>query len=224
MVSCVRHETRSYTIENRRWDPVTGSISSVMGAGINMAKGAADIVVKPIQVYHQQSKMKSAEIDNAMRRSTGTNLQTPSQSLSLTPTHPNTFERRRSPGRGCGSTTGAAMKASASGLGTFFKSYGKSCLDVPLAITEGLRATPRLYGDKVKDHSPITDWKSGAMVGGQNFVVGIGEGFADLFYQPYKGGRDGGAAGAALGVGKGVLNMLTKSGSGKSFNHVKSRI
>jgi len=184
-----------------------------------MAKGAADIVVKPIQVYHQQSKMKSAGIDDVMRSSTRRNLETPSQSLSLAPTHLNPSERRSIPDRGSGSRTGAAMKASASGLGTFVKSYGKSYLDVPMAITDGLRATPKLYGDKVEDRAPITDWKSGATEGGKNFVIGIGEGFADLFYQPYKGGRDGGAAGAALGVGKGVLNMFTKTASGMSFSY-----
>ncbi|GKT83915.1 sterol glucosyltransferase [Colletotrichum tofieldiae] len=208
------HETRTYIIENRRWDPVTGSVSSMMSAGMGMAKGATDIVVKPIQVYHQRSKMKSAEMEDVMRSSASSDCQTPPRSPSLAPPQSDALERPRSAGRGCGSTTGAAMKASASGLGTFFKSYSKFFLDVPVAVTEGLRVTPKLYGEKVADRAPITDWKSGATVGGKNFVTGIGGGFTDLFYQPYKGGRDGGAAGAALGVGKGVMNMVTKTASG----------
>ncbi|KAJ1323153.1 sterol 3beta-glucosyltransferase [Microdochium nivale] len=209
------HETRTYIIENRRWDPVTGIISSAMGAGMGMTRGAADMIIKPIQVYQQQSKLKSTDIDNVTTRSsTSSNPQTPSQSLVLAHTDPDTSGRQRSSSRGCGSTTGAAMKASASGVGTFFKSCGKSYLEIPMAITEGLRATPKLYGDKVEDRAPITDWKSGAMVGGKNFVMGVGGGFADLFYQPYKGGRDGGASGAAIGAGKGVLGMVTKTASG----------
>ncbi|KAK6227544.1 sterol glucosyltransferase [Colletotrichum tabaci] len=211
------HETRTYFIENRRWDPVTGTASSLMGVGLGMAKGASDIVVKPIQVYHKRSKMKSAEMEDVdvARSSASSDAPTPPpRSPSLAPPRSDALERPRSAGRGCGSTTGAAMKASASGLGTFFKSYGKFYLDVPLAVTEGLRAAPKLYGEKVEDHAPIKDWKSGAMVGGKNFVTGVGGGFTDLFYQPYKGGRDGGAAGAAMGVGKGVMNMVTKTASG----------
>lgn len=183
-----------------------------------MVKGATDIVVKPVQVYNQRSKLKAAEMEDIERRSarsmSSLDVQTPPRSPSLAPPQSDALDRPRSAGRGCGSTTGAVFKASASGVGTFFKSYGKFYLDVPLAVTEGLREAPKLYGEKVEARAPITDWKSGALVGGKNFVTGIGGGFADLFYQPYKGGRDGGAAGAALGVGKGVMNMATKTASG----------
>lgn len=37
-------------------------------------------------------------------------------------------------------------------------------VDVPLALTEGLRNTPRLYGDHVEDHGKVKDWKSGGVV------------------------------------------------------------
>jgi hypothetical protein len=39
-------------------------------------------------------------------------------------------------------------------------------VDTPLAVTEGLRATPRLYGEEVKDHEPITGFRSGMRVAG----------------------------------------------------------
>ncbi|KAL2879338.1 hypothetical protein SGCOL_005466 [Colletotrichum sp. CLE4] len=211
------HETKTYIIENRRWDPFTGTASSLMGVGYGMVKGATDIVVKPVQVYNQRSKLKAAEMEDIERRSarsmSSLEVQTPPRSPSLAPPQSDALDRPRSAGRGCGSTTGAVFKASASGVGTFFKSYGKFYLEVPLAVTEGLREAPKLYGAKVENRAAITDWKSGAMVGGKNFVTGLGGGFADLFYQPYKGGRDGGAAGAALGVGKGVMNMATKTAS-----------
>lgn len=37
-------------------------------------------------------------------------------------------------------------------------------VDVPLALAEGLRNTPRLYGDHVEDHGKVKDWKSGGVV------------------------------------------------------------
>ncbi|WYZ35207.1 hypothetical protein EsH8_I_001483 [Colletotrichum jinshuiense] len=203
------HESRTYIIENRRWDPVTGTASTLMSTGIGLVKGATDIVVKPVQVYNKRSKLKSAEMEDALRNSS--DMQTTPRSLSLAPPQTDAIERPRSAGRGCGSTTGAVFKASASGVGSFFRSYGKFYVDVPLAVTDGFRAVPKLYGEKVPDRAPITDWKSGAMVGGKNFVTGMGEGLSDLFVQPYKGGRDGGAAGAALGVGKGMLGMASKT-------------
>ncbi|KAF2194211.1 hypothetical protein K469DRAFT_453572, partial [Zopfia rhizophila CBS 207.26] len=114
--------------------------------------------------------------------------------------------------------TGAVAAASASGIGDFFKSYGKGFfLDIPLACTEGLRAVPKLYGEEVRDHGAIRDWKSGTIVGGKNFVTGISEGVTDLFMQPYKGGRDEGTLGLAKGLGKGVLGFSTKVASGMLF-------
>lgn len=40
-------------------------------------------------------------------------------------------------------------------------------VDTTLALSEGLRSTPKLYGEKVKDHEPITDWQSGLKVAGK---------------------------------------------------------
>lgn len=37
-------------------------------------------------------------------------------------------------------------------------------VDVPLAFAEGLRNTPVLYGENIRDHGPVTDWKSGGIV------------------------------------------------------------
>lgn len=58
--------------------------------------------------------------------------------------------------------------ASAKSVGKVNSSLFKgSMVDMPLAVTEGLRATPKLYGESVPDHDPITDWKSGAKVAGK---------------------------------------------------------
>lgn len=220
---------RSFIIENRRWDPVTGTSSALLGVATGMFKGATDIVVKPVQTYHQRSKLKAAEAEDASS-SRASSLRghspPPDSSRGLAPPQQSDeLQRPVSAGRGSSNgaaTAGAMFKASASGVGGFFKSYGKFYVDVPLAVTDGLRNAPKLYGEKVEERAPITDWKSGAIEGGKHFVTGLGGGFADLFVQPYKGGRDGGAAGAALGVGKGVLNMATKTASGEFYRYIHS--
>ncbi|OLN88212.1 Sterol 3-beta-glucosyltransferase UGT80B1-like protein 1 [Colletotrichum chlorophyti] len=210
------HESRTFVIENRRWDPVTGTASTLLGVGAGMVKGATDIVVKPATVYHKRSKQqKSAEMEDAM--STASSIDTPPRSPGLAPPRDESIERPRSAGgdgrdrKGQGNTAAEMFKASASGVGGFFKSYGRFYLDVPLALTDGFRAVPKLYGDEVRERPPITDWKSGTLEGGKNFVTGLGSGVSDLWMQPIKGGREGGAAGAALGVGKGLVGLTSKT-------------
>lgn len=39
-----------------------------------------------------------------------------------------------------------------------------SLVDFPLALADGLKNVPRLYGEEVRDHGPVTDWKSGGTV------------------------------------------------------------
>ena len=55
---------------------------------------------------------------------------------------------------------------------TFGKGFGKmagvlpkaTLVDFPLAIIEGLHHLPRLYGDEVRNHGQVKDWKSGCGV------------------------------------------------------------
>lgn len=59
----------------------------------------------------------------------------------------------------------AAALAAGKGVASIGTSVTKGTLvGFPLAITEGLRNTPRLYGDEVKDHGKVKDWKSGGTV------------------------------------------------------------
>ena len=48
-------------------------------------------------------------------------------------------------------------------LGTF----KGGMVDVPLALAEGFRNTPRLWGQTVKDHEEVVGWKSGVVVAGK---------------------------------------------------------
>jgi len=103
-----------------------------------------------------------------------------------------------------------------SGVGGFFKAQWKGfLLDIPLSAAEGLRAVPKLYGEHVPERDVITDFRSGAMAGGKQFVLGISGGVTDLFLQPYTGGSRDGARGVAKGLGKGVVGFTTKVLSGE---------
>lgn len=37
-------------------------------------------------------------------------------------------------------------------------------INTPLALAEGLRNMPRLYGEEVQDHDKVKDWQSGGKV------------------------------------------------------------
>lgn len=87
-------------------------------------------------------------------------------------------------------------------------------MDMPLAVSEGLRSMPQLYGDEVFDHGPIRDWKSGMAFAGKNFTHGMSEGFSGVFTQSYRGGQREGTVGALKGLAKGTLGMTTKVSSG----------
>ncbi|KAH7151641.1 hypothetical protein DER46DRAFT_579649 [Fusarium sp. MPI-SDFR-AT-0072] len=88
--------------------------------------------------------------------------------------------------------------ASAESAGEIGQTATKGMLvDFPLAITEGLKSVPQLYGGNVCNHGPVTDAKSGMVVAGKPFAC-----------------EGGGALGAAKGLGKGAMNLVTKSGAG----------
>lgn len=40
-------------------------------------------------------------------------------------------------------------------------------VDVPVALAEGFRNAPRLYGEDLKEHDKVTDWKTGGTVAGK---------------------------------------------------------
>jgi sterol 3beta-glucosyltransferase len=64
---------------------------------------------------------------------------------------------------------------------TFGKGFGKmvgvlpkaTLVDFPLAITEGLHHMPRLYGEEVRNHGRVKDWKSGGVVAGKVRTGGV---------------------------------------------------
>lgn len=190
-------------IENTRWDPITGTASAVVGAYAGMAGSAVDIVAKPVAAL-RAPKPKDLGSDAAP---TEPGLPTPARAAQAAVPQGN---GDRGSGRGCMSTSGVVALGVASGVGSFFHNFAKgSLIDMPLAFTEGMRNAPRLYGGKVANHGPVTDWKSGLVVSGKNLGNGIGQGFAGVVQEPVRGAQQGGAVGAIKGIGRGLLGLGT---------------
>lgn len=110
---------------------------------------------------------------------------------------------------------GSSLSSGPRFVGQMFKGF---VVDVPLAVTEGLRSTPQLYGDKVEDLEPITDWKSGTVVAGKHFLAGSKSAATNLWTHPKKGYEEQGLQGLGKGVAKGLFGTLTKTGSGE-YSH-----
>lgn len=108
-----------------------------------------------------------------------------------------------------GRMAGASMKSLANFVPTALKGM---TVDIPLAMTEGMRNVPRLYGEEPRDHGHVTDIKSGFAVAGKGFALGMVEAVSDLVVKPYEGAREDGAKGAVKGIGKGMVNMTSKAG------------
>lgn len=112
-------------------------------------------------------------------------------------------------------SAGQMASASAMSLAMFApKALKGMTVDIPLAITDGLKNVPRAYGDTPRDHGPVTGFRTGATVAGKTFAFGFMDGLSDVVVQPYKGAQAEGAKGAVKGVGKGMANLVTKSGAG----------
>ncbi|RGP79749.1 udp- transferase [Fusarium longipes] len=221
------YQSHPIHIENRRWDPVTAALSSLTATSAGLVTSASDIVIKPIQAFRPVSSEGTRRDSNGGDSSNGkSNGQSSIEAGNYTDetifgkpaalTVPPQLKKSRSTGhlqQPHGAV--AALKGSASGVGGFFKYYCKGMLlDLPYAVTEGMRNAPALYGGQVYDPGAVTDWKSGGVAAGKNFTHGIVEGIGGIVMEPIRGGKKDGVAGAAKGVGVGLLNMTTKVTSG----------
>ncbi|KAI9724946.1 MAG: hypothetical protein M1812_000222 [Candelaria pacifica] len=112
-------------------------------------------------------------------------------------------------------TAATMLTASAKSIARIHSSFFKGTMvDMPLALTEGLRAVPRLYGEEVRDTGTVTDWSSGAIVASKSFAYGLYDGFTGFVKQPYDGAKEEGWAGLGKGIGKETSGLLTKPSSG----------
>lgn len=83
-------------------------------------------------------------------------------------------------------------------------------VDIPLAITEGLRSIPTHYGDQGHDNGKVTGIGSGLAVAGKSLAWGSIAGVADLAVQPYIVKKSG-PRGAVTGFGKVLLVSLARA-------------
>ncbi|OBS22760.1 hypothetical protein FPOA_09088 [Fusarium poae] len=219
------HQSHPIHIENRRWDPLTATLASLTTTSIGLVTSASDIVIKPIQAFRPVSPERATRSSNSPDSSEHDRS---SQSFTDSTNDENVFGRpaglnippRLNKSRSTSDLhqqhgTVAALKGSASGVGGFFKHYSKGMLlDLPYAVSEGMRNAPKLYGGQAYDPGAVTDWKSGSIAAGKNFAHGIVEGIGGVVMEPIRGGKKNGAAGAAKGFGIGLLNMTAKVTSG----------
>ncbi|KAJ2975641.1 hypothetical protein NUW58_g8299 [Xylaria curta] len=217
------HQANEIIIDNRRWDPISGTTSAVISTFSGMAHSSANIFVKPIQVQramNQSGRKTPTEADittpnpKSLEDPRGKSKESSSdEEITLTEALDSAPGYSAKPLESK-NAAGSMALASASGLGGFFKHYAKGFfVDIPVAFTEGARAVPRLYGEEVTDYGTVKDWKSGLIVSGKNLTLGLGEGFADLVVKPYEGGKENGAVGGLAGFGKGLLGFATKTSS-----------
>ncbi|KAL1628580.1 hypothetical protein SLS56_005812 [Neofusicoccum ribis] len=192
------YESKPIAIEVRRWDPVTGGASAVLGTTADLTQSVTGAFYKPVEEYrkHHRELADGAHHgrgDTASGGSANSEASLKNKEISL---------------------AGKMGSASAKSLGQVAPIATKGMLvDIPLALTEGLRNLPRAYGEEVRDHGKVTDWKSGAAVAGKTFAWGMAEGISDIGVKPYQGAKKEGAVGAMKGIGKGMVSMGAKAGA-----------
>ncbi|KAI7762941.1 hypothetical protein LZL87_013432 [Fusarium oxysporum] len=209
------YQSQPVHIENKRWDPVTAALSSLTTTSIGLATSTADIIVKPIQAFRPTTPSGSRSSSRERANRSGDNSERASADgvfgrpagIDLPPPPETTNDKEHYHQH----RALTAVKGSASGVGGFFKYYYKGLLlDLPYAVTEGMRNAPKLYGGKAYDPGAVTDWKSGGIAAGKNFAHGMVEGIGGIVMEPVRGAKKEGAAGAAKGVGIGLLNFGAK--------------
>lgn len=186
-----------------------------------MLNATTGIVTKPYEEY-MKAKASRADASGPIKDTSASRVSTNSESKLPTDSPDkrslNKSLEEKTPGKTGSQLAGAMAAASAKSFGNVLGHQSKGVLvDVPLAITDGLYAVPKLYGSEVREREKITNWKTGTAVAGKSFVFGLAEGMADIFVEPYKGGKKEGALGVVKGFGKGSLGFIAKSGAGESF-------
>ncbi|KAF3918122.1 hypothetical protein ABW21_db0209590 [Orbilia brochopaga] len=100
------------------------------------------------------------------------------------------------------------------GAGRIAGAVMKSPLDFSLAVAQGFRNAPLLYGDTtVRKQDKITSMGSGLKVAGKEFALGLYDGVSGLVTQPIQGAKEEGHLGFWKGVGKGVGGLALKPGA-----------
>lgn len=222
MALLTRYEPKPIFIQNRRWDPVTAVSSASIATAGEMADAAVGVFLKPYQEYkHGRLGKESSRARNTEYSATRPSTASRGDSSSLPSGDSKALLGKAEIANNSGekksdlNTVGTMAAASVTSLGKIFVGLSRGVLvDIPVAAADGMSAVPRFYNHEVKDYGKVTDWKSGAVVAGKTFGYGMYEGFTDIFIQTYRGKKQEGAAGAARGLGKGLVSMTMKTTAG----------
>ncbi|RYP47048.1 hypothetical protein DL768_006843 [Monosporascus sp. mg162] len=208
------YESNPITIEVTRWDPLSGGASAVMATAVDLTGSITGMITKPMDKYRDEQRRRARELQKQQGQSRGASLDggssvSAASQLSVASLQSGSSSEKRP------SLAGKMAGASAKSIGLFAPNAAKGMLvDIPLAITEGMRAVPKHFGTDVRSHGPVTNAKSGAIVAGKTFAWGFVDGVSDLVMQPVKGAANEGALGAVKGIGKGAVSLVAKSGAG----------
>ncbi|EXJ73173.1 uncharacterized protein A1O5_04323 [Cladophialophora psammophila CBS 110553] len=184
------YRSKPFIIENRRWDFLTSSLAVSMEMSYDILAALSGFWRNPRALRKQKDK------ERALSRASS------HQTASGNENHP-----MEGPSKEIAKMVGASAMSISHITGIVIKG---SLVDIPVAVAEGLRNTPKLYGQEVPDHAAVTDWKSGLAVAGSTFVHQMAEGLTDLVVQPAKGIAKEGIIGFGKGIGKGALQTATK--------------
>ncbi|KAF4547298.1 Sterol 3-beta-glucosyltransferase-like protein 1 [Elsinoe fawcettii] len=205
---CIKiYEPKRIVIEPRRSDPISGGASAVMCTATDLATSVTGLFTKPITEYrHERTRQVYREnaLGTTQTSADGSKADDASTAISTS----NSIKKKSL-------STSRLTRSSAMSIASFVPTALKGMMvDIPLAMTEGLRNIPSHYGDKVRDHGPVTGIKSGAAVAGKTFAWGFADGLSDVVVKPYQGAREEGVKGAIKGIGKGLTSLTTKTGAG----------
>jgi hypothetical protein len=218
------NETRSYIIENQRWDPITGAASAAIGTVYRSGMAIGDgFKGKGKQSCHGDEYLSVSGTSTPRSRSRSRSKRPEkgdeNDCKSIISSYGDDIDDR--------STITTTSRASsprkqnqdgnriARGFGKAGNTFLKGGLvDIPFALAEGLRNAPAMYGDKPRDLGPVTDWKTGGIVAGKGFVFGLYDGISGLVMEPVNGAKKEGALGALKGFGRGLGGMYWKPNAG----------
>ncbi|KAG9660682.1 sterol glucosyltransferase, partial [Aureobasidium melanogenum] len=199
------YKTKPVIIDPIRWEPLSGGISAFVGTTVDIGSCLTGMVTEPIKAYGEERRRQD-RVDTVERL---VESQQPTESSASI--HTVTSTKSRDKQLSAGSKAALAGAKSIGWLGP--KAIKGAFVDIPLAMAEGFRKAPKLYGDEIRDHGKVTGAASGFAVGGKTFAYGLFDGIAGLGVQPYKDYKKSGAVGIATGLGKGLAGLVTKPGA-----------
>ncbi|KAH8747024.1 hypothetical protein F5883DRAFT_584558, partial [Diaporthe sp. PMI_573] len=124
-----------------------------------------------------------------------------------------TAYKKAAAGGSRGSSAAAAAQAAGSSAVSMTGALTEGMLvKMPLALAEGMKNVPKLYGEEVPDHGKVTDWQTGGKVAAKNFGSGFYHGITGVAMQPWEGAKKDGIKGFLKGAGKGTIGLVTKPG------------